>query len=277
MRHQISIVVVGLLLAAGIAVGDDATITSENAVNKPETGVSAPAVLVIQGELKPGGEATYQQYLAGTGPLMAEYGAEVVMVGRGVASEHTTNAWPVNAMLRFPNREAAEAFLADPRYLEIKETYRDAAYETLHLTLVETREPRVRTPKDVAEEAFGDFRNGLATGDWAPFLARLSDDFSFHFPLGRFQGLNHGKERAAEFFAFVSQVYSDGLFVDDVLGVTAEGNRVVFEFSDHGLMFGKPYANKVAISLDVCGEQICGYREYFGLVGPPPASDGDAS
>jgi hypothetical protein len=35
-------------------------------------------------------------------------------------------------------------------------------------------------------------------------------------------------------------------------------------------MFGKPYANQVAISLDVCGEQICAYREYFGLVGPPP-------
>ena len=168
---------------------------------------------------------------------MAEYGAEVVMVGRGVASEHTSDDWPVNAMLRFPDRAAAEAFLADPRYLEIKKTYRDAAYETLHLTLVETRAPKVRTPKQVAEEAFEDFRSGLATGEWQPFLDRLSDDFTFHFPMGRYQGLNEGRERAAEFFAFVSQVYSEGLFVDEVSGVTAEGNRVVFEFADHGLMF----------------------------------------
>jgi len=25
------------------------------------------------------------------------------------------------------------------------------------------------------------------------------------------------------------------------------------------------------ISLDVCGEQICAYRGYFGIVGPPPS------
>jgi uncharacterized protein (DUF1330 family)/ketosteroid isomerase-like protein len=274
MHRQITIIAIIVVFAAVIAVGDDATITSEEAVTTSDAEAVAPVVLVIQGELKPGGEAEYQRYLAGTGPLMAEYGAEVVMVGRGVASDHTSDAWPVNAMLRFPDRAAAEAFLADPRYLEIKGAHRDQAYETLHLTLVETRTPEVRTPKAVAEEAFEDFRSGLATGDWAPFLARLSEDFSFHFPLGRFQGLNHGKDRAAEFFAFVSQVYADGLFVDEVLGVTAEGNRVVFEFSDHGLMFGEPYANKVAISLDVCGELICGYREYFGLVGPPP-SDGN--
>ena len=48
--------------------------------------------------------------------------------------------------------------------------------------------------------------------------------------------------------------------MDLTLGVTP---GYVFEH-------GKPYENLVAISLDVCGEQICGYREYFGLIGPPP-------
>ena len=261
------------LTLASTVVAGETTLPTETAVNTTATAdvPPEPVLLFIQGRLKPGGEATYGQYIKGTGPLMAEYGVTVDAVGAGVASEHTTDDWPVNAILRFPDRATAEAFLADPRYIEIKEKYRDQAYEELHLSFVQTRTPNVRTPKAVAEEAFADFRSGLATGEWEPFLGRLSEDFTFHFPLGQYQGLNEGKDKAAEFFAFVSKVYSDGLFIDEVSGVTADGTRVVFEFSDHGLMFGKPYANKVAISLDVCGEKICAYREYFGLVGPPPA------
>ncbi len=262
-----------ILTLASTVVAGETTLPTEAAVNTTDTAdvPPEPVLLFIQGRLKPGGEATYGQYIKGTGPLMAEYGVTVDAVGAGVASDHTTDDWPVNAILRFPDRATAEAFLADPRYIEIKEKYRDQAYEELHLSFVQTRTPNVRTPKAVAEEAFADFRSGLATGEWEPFLGRLSEDFTFHFPLGQYQGLNEGKDKAAEFFAFVSKVYSDGLFIDEVSGVTADGTRVVFEFSDHGLMFGKPYANKVAISLDVCGEKICAYREYFGLVGPPPA------
>ena len=270
-----SMIALTIALAAPVAAGETNK-TSEDAVNETTEAAPEPVLLFIQGKLKEGGEATYGKYIKGTGPLMAEYGVTVDAVGSGIPGEHTTESWPVNAILRFPDRKTAEAFLADPRYIEIKTKYRDEAYEELHLSFVQTRTPKVRTPKTVAEEAFVDFKAGLATGEWEPFLARLSDDFTFHFPLGQYQGLNEGKDTAAEFFAFVSEVYSDGLFVDEVLEVTADGTRVVFEFSDHGLMFGKPYNNKVAISLDVCGEQICGYREYFGLVGPPPG-DADGS
>ena len=273
---SIIIAVVTLLLATSAAAGDVAPSTEE-AVNTTRAGAdpTEPVLLFIQGRLRPGGEELYQQYLRGTGPLMAEYGVTVEAAGAGIACENTTDDWPVNAILRFPDQASAVAFLADPRYLEIKEKYRDEAYEELHLSLVQTRPPRVRTAKAVAEEAFVDFRAGLATGEWGPFLDRLSEDFTLHFPLGKFQGLNHGKERAAEFFAYVSQVYPEGLEIEEVLGVTAEGTRVVFEFKDRGVMFGEPYRNVVAVSLDVCGEQICGYREYFGLVGPPPAEKGE--
>ncbi|MEX1312126.1 MAG: nuclear transport factor 2 family protein [Candidatus Sulfomarinibacteraceae bacterium] len=274
MRREIPFVAVLTLFAVGIAVGQDVAVSKGDAVKTPEAGAAAPILLVIQGKLKEGGEATYAEYLKGTGPLMAEYGVTVDAVGAGVAGDHTTDAWPVNAVLRFPDLDTAEAFLADPRYIEIKEKYRDAAYEELHLSFVQTRPPRVRTAKAVAEEAFADLEHGLATGEWQPFLDRLSDDFTFHFPMGRYQGLHRGKDKAAEFFAYVSQAYADGLFIDEVLGVTAEGTRVVFEFADHGLLFGKPYAGRIAISLDVRGEKICGYREYFGLVGPPPGEGG---
>jgi uncharacterized protein (DUF1330 family)/ketosteroid isomerase-like protein len=267
-------VLIGLVWAA--SAGQQ---TNEHAVAGPSPGGETtrsderPALLFIQGELKEGAEPVYQQYLAGTQPLMAEYGVQVEWVGSGVDSEHTTESWPVNAVLRFPSRESAEQFLADPRYLEIKALYRDKAYETLHLSLVVTRPPIVVTPREVAEAAFADLRHGLASGEWEPFLEHLSDDFTFHFPLGRYQGLNRGKAKAEEFFHFVSRAYPDGLDVYEVVGVTAEGNRVVFEFRDRGELRGAPYENLVAISLDVCGEKICGYREYFGLVGPPPGSD----
>jgi len=233
-----------------------------------------PVLLVIQGRLNPGAEDLYQRYLDGTRPLMAEYGVVVEAVGIGLASEHTTASWPINGILRFPDAEAAAAFLSDSRYVEIKERLRDRAYAELQLSLVATRQPQVRGPREVAEEAFADLRRGLATGDWEAWLGRLSDDFRFHFPLGRFQGLNIGKDRAEEFFRFVSQAYPDGLEVVEVLAVTTEGDRVVFEFRDRGLLRGEPYENLVAISLEVCGEQICGYREYFGLVGPPPPAAG---
>ncbi len=254
--------------------------TSEPAAAEPATAAEtmksgeSPTLLFVQGKLKEGAEPIYQRYLAGTQPLMAEYGVEVEWVGSGVESEHTTESWPVNAVLRFPSRESAEQFLSDPRYLEIKAAYRDKAYETLHLSLVAARPPIVETPREVAEAAFADLRHGLASGEWQPFLDRLSDDFTFHFPLGRYQGLNRGKEKAEEFFQFVSQAYPDGLDVYEVVGVTAEDTRVVFEFRDRGELRGAPYENLVAISLDVCGDTICGYREYFGLVGPPPGGDG---
>ncbi|MEM7356076.1 MAG: nuclear transport factor 2 family protein [Acidobacteriota bacterium] len=229
-----------------------------------------PILLLVQGELEPGAGAIYEQYLAGTRPLMAEYGAKVSAVGTGIESANTTDAWPINAVLEFPDRDAAEGFLADPRYLEIKEKYRDRAYRTLHLTLVESRAPRVRTARDVANDAFDAFRKGLATGQWEAFLAYLDRDFTFHFPMGPYQGEHRGWEKAKDFFHYVAQAFPDGLTIDQVYRVTAEEDRVVFEFSDHGQLRGQSYHNRVAISLDVCGEKICGYREYFGLVGPPP-------
>ena len=126
------------------------------------------------------------------------------------------------------------------------------------------------TSSKIALTAFEHFKHGLATGEWADWIGSLTEDFSFHFPAGRYQGLNQGRDKAAEFFGFVRTVYPEGLFVTDVERVTAEGNTVVFEFRDEGMMRGEPYKNVVTVSLDVRGEKICGYREYFGLVGPPP-------
>jgi ketosteroid isomerase-like protein len=134
----------------------------------------------------------------------------------------------------------------------------------------EDREARSHTVA-VATRAFEAFRHGLERGEWQGFFDLLADDFSFYFPTGRWQGQHRGKDKAIEFFRYVSQVFPDGLRVS-LDRVTANEATVVFEFRDEGTLAvpgeaPRPYKNRVAVSLDVCGEKICQYREYVGSDG----------
>lgn len=119
----------------------------------------------------------------------------------------------------------------------------------------------------VGREAFAYFQHGLETGDWKQFLDMLTEDFTFWFPMGKFHGLNVGKQRAQEFFQYVTQAFSPGLKLNSLDHVTSNETTVVFEFRDEGMLFGEPYKNRVAVSFDVRGNKICSYREYFGSDG----------
>ncbi|MEA5506650.1 nuclear transport factor 2 family protein [Halotia wernerae UHCC 0503] len=118
----------------------------------------------------------------------------------------------------------------------------------------------------VAQQAFKYFQHGLATGDWEAFLEMLIEDFTFWFPTGKFQGWNVGKEQAKEFFEYVSKSFPGGISLN-LDRFTYSTTTVVFEFQDQGVLFGQPYKNRVAVSFDVDGDKICGYREYFGSDG----------
>jgi ketosteroid isomerase-like protein len=123
----------------------------------------------------------------------------------------------------------------------------------------------------VATRAFEAFRIGLERGEWQGFFDLLADDFSFYFPTGRWLGLHQGKDEAMQFFRYVSQVYPDGLRLT-LDRVTANETTAVFEFRDEGTLVvpgqePRTYRNRVAVSLDVCGDKICHYREYFGSDG----------
>ena len=119
---------------------------------------------------------------------------------------------------------------------------------------------------DVANCAFQRFTHGLETGEWDLFIGMLTEDFTFWFPTGAFHGLNHGKQRAREFFQYVAKSFPEGLDIT-VERVTSSETTVVFEFRDEGVLHGQLYKNRVAISLDVQGDKICSYREYFGSDG----------
>jgi catechol 2,3-dioxygenase-like lactoylglutathione lyase family enzyme len=127
----------------------------------------------------------------------------------------------------------------------------------------------------VATAAFERFRRGLASGDWQGWYDMLAEDVTFHFPAGRWQGQHRGKAKAIEFFRYVSSVFPEGLQLE-LDRVTADETTVTFEFRDWGRLVlpgqaPRDYENRVAISLDVRGDEIAGYREYFGIVGPGPA------
>lgn len=118
----------------------------------------------------------------------------------------------------------------------------------------------------IAKTAFDLFCHGLASGEWQSFLEMLTDDFTFSFPVEPFQGKNVGKEKAELFFNYVStQVFTEGLFLI-VERITSNETTVVFEVRSEGLMFGQPYQNRAAISFDVRGNKICGYREYLSVI-----------
>ncbi|GAX34132.1 nuclear transport factor 2 family protein [Nodularia sp. NIES-3585] len=119
----------------------------------------------------------------------------------------------------------------------------------------------------IAQQAFDHFTHGLATGEWEAFLDMLTEDFTFWFPVGKFHGLHEGKDRAREFFQYVSESFNSGLQLTSLDSVTSNETTVVFEFRDEGLLLNQPYKNRVAVSFDVRGEQISGYREYFGSDG----------
>ncbi|MBO3457914.1 nuclear transport factor 2 family protein [Aetokthonos hydrillicola Thurmond2011] len=118
----------------------------------------------------------------------------------------------------------------------------------------------------VGHEAFKYFTDGLATGEWDLFLNMLTEDFSFWFPIGKFHGLNVGKDKAQAFFQYVSECFEGGLTLT-LDRVTSNQTTVVFEFRDEGTFLGKPYKNRIAVSFDVREDKICGYREYLGSDG----------
>ncbi len=118
----------------------------------------------------------------------------------------------------------------------------------------------------VAHQGFDRFTHGLATGDWDGFLSMLTEDFTLWFPVGEFHGLNVGRDRARAFFNYVSQAFPDGISIQ-VDRITSNDTTVVFELRSEGKLWGEPYKNRIAVSFDIRGNQICGYREYFGSDG----------
>lgn len=109
--------------------------------------------------------------------------------------------------------------------------------------------------------------NAHLEGDFTPYLAMLTEDYLFAMPLGAFRGEHRGIAAATECYRQIAASEPRLVFAEP-LRVTRQGDTVVIEFEDAGTIMGKPYRNRIASSFDVRGDQISGYREYFGDIDP---------
>lgn len=119
-----------------------------------------------------------------------------------------------------------------------------------------------------AEQALRLLANGFETGDFKPYLDMLTDDFTFWMPTGEFRGKNVGKELAARNYQFIAEAPNTKIEFSAPYSVTSNENTVVFEFEDGGVIMGKPFKNRIAFSMDVRGDKLCGFREYVGDIDP---------
>jgi ketosteroid isomerase-like protein len=107
----------------------------------------------------------------------------------------------------------------------------------------------------IANLAFEAWKTGLATGNWEAFLNLLTEDFTFSFPVGKYQGIHQGKDSAKEFFEYVSKIYSEGLEVD--LKRTLQSDKtVIFEVESSGKMLGQAYHNQASVFFEVRDEKM---------------------
>jgi ketosteroid isomerase-like protein len=121
---------------------------------------------------------------------------------------------------------------------------------------------------DVAQRGFAAFQHGWETGDFAPYIALLADDFTFWFPAAKHRGKYAGREGREHMVAKCHEHTEAGDRLTFSLNcITSNDTTVMFEFDSKGTISGKPYQGRNAISLDVSGDRISGFREYFGDIG----------
>lgn len=118
----------------------------------------------------------------------------------------------------------------------------------------------------VAQEGFERFKQGIAMGQWEPFLEMLTEDCTFSVPASSYKGSNQGKTRLAQFLNYATEsVFKKGLTLT-LQRITYNETTVVFEVISKGEMWGKPYQNQAAIVFDIQGDRICSYREYLAVI-----------
>ena len=97
--------------------------------------MSEPVWITILGRHHPGTEEAYGHYMKGSVPLMQRYRVGIEAVGPGMNSALSTETWPINIVLSFPDADHADGFFRDPEYVHIQETYRNVAYAEIHMAL----------------------------------------------------------------------------------------------------------------------------------------------
>jgi len=121
-----------------------------------------------------------------------------------------------------------------------------------------------------ARTAFKKFQSGWASGDFSDYLALITDDFEFSFPTGEHRGVFTGNAGREKMIAKCRDDAASGarLTLSEPRTVAVDGQTVIFEFESAGDLDGQPYKGRNIIVLEIHGERVQGYREYFGDLDP---------
>jgi hypothetical protein len=121
--------------------------------------------------------------------------------------------------------------------------------------------------KNIALTAFEFFSEGWNTGNFDKYLAMITDDFTFSFPEGKHAGVFTGKEGKGHMIAkcLDHSKMGERLVLNPPFKITMGENTVVLEFEAEGNLGGKYYLGNIAISFDISGDKVSGFREYNGF------------
>jgi hypothetical protein len=124
--------------------------------------------------------------------------------------------------------------------------------------------------RQTAQKAYDAFAQGWATGDFEPYIAMLAPSFEFSYPTGEDRGRRTGAEGYQRMVSKVRGHSTRGerLTLMQPLRVTVGGNTAVFEFESRGQFGSYEYRGYNIIGLDVTGDRISAFREFFGDVDP---------
>ncbi|MEM1293200.1 MAG: nuclear transport factor 2 family protein [Cyanobacteria bacterium P01_H01_bin.162] len=120
-----------------------------------------------------------------------------------------------------------------------------------------------------ARQAFDRFAEGWITGNFEPYIALLADEMIFWFPMGTHRGKFEGVVGRQQMIAKCHDhtAVGDRLTLHAPQYVLSDGNSVMFEFEVEGNYAGQPYRGHNAIAFAMKGDQVIGFREYFGDLG----------
>lgn len=115
----------------------------------------------------------------------------------------------------------------------------------------------------VAMQAFDALDEGARTGKWDNFIAYLHEDLTWFGPVDGFQGMQHGKQSAADLFKHHAAVTRTHW---ELKNVVANGNEIGFESWTSGTIEDKSYGNQLLMLFVIEDGKIRHFREYAGYI-----------
>lgn len=126
-----------------------------------------------------------------------------------------------------------------------------------------------RQTLEAAQLAFDAWKQSLETGNEQTFAAVVADDVKFvvNLPYDQWRGEHQGRARVEELLRFERDILKLRPRIT-LLNVLANGNRVAFEWSVEGTVFGKPRRpdTRNLLIFEVRDDKVIYFREYFGYV-----------